>query len=193
MEALFHFIFELIKISILGSIYACLVLFIFMIIARYNPDSWFYRRCRKKLLVWFVSGLIISITLFVYMFSYWGDHGLGDGPKIPIGHGIVVDNTNWNKYGYLNDISTSGKQEIEMTKFIFTNKELIGNLDSGFYRYENEFFVLNLESKEIKEFASINSFNEYAKDNNLPTYDSLLTFKDNYTNRWGGWRFWLLP
>ena len=79
---LFHFIFELIKISILGCIYASLTLVAFKIIGRYKPDSWFAKASRKKLRLWFLSGLIISVGLFGFMFTYWGDHGLGDSYEL---------------------------------------------------------------------------------------------------------------
>ena len=83
---LFHFIFELVKISILGCIYATLTLVTFKIIGRFKPESWFDIVSRKKLRLWFLSGLIASFGLFGFMFTYWGDHGLGDWARIPIGH-----------------------------------------------------------------------------------------------------------
>jgi hypothetical protein len=193
MEVLFHFIFELIKISILGCIYATLTLLTFKLIGRYKPDSWFARVSKKKLRLWFLSGLILSVGLFFYMFTYYGDHGLGDGPKIPIGHGIVVDNTNWNEYGYIKGIKTSDKIDIEMTKFIVVDNKLIGNLDSWFYDFQNSYFIYDLKTKEMNEFKTKAEFDTFTKENKLPTSDGLLTFEDNYRKHWGGWRFWLLP
>lgn len=193
MEVLFHFIFELVKIAILASFYAFLILLVFQGIAKYKPGSWFDKNSRKKLRLWFLSGLIFSLSLFIYMFSYWGNHGLGDGPRIPIGHGLTIDNTNWTEYGSIEEIKTSENQPLEMTKFYVIDDELIGNLDSWFYNYQNVFFVLDLESQELKEFESKNSFDQYVKINNLPSSVNLLTFEQNYRNRWGGWRFWLLP
>lgn len=193
MEVLFHFIFELIKTSILGCIYATLTLLTFKLIGRYKPDSWFARVSKKKLRLWFLSGLILSVGLFFYMFTYYGDHGLGDGPKIPIGHGIVVDNTNWNEYGYIKGIKTSDKIDIEMTKFIVVDNKLIGNLDSWFYDFQNSYFIYDLKTKEMNEFKTKAEFDTFTKENKLPTTDGLLTFEDNYRKHWGGWRFWLLP
>lgn len=193
MEVLFHFIFELIKISILGCIYATLTLLTFKLIGRYKPDSWFARVSKKKLRLWFLSGLILSVGLFFYMFTYYGDHGLRDGPKIPIGHGIVVDNTNWNEYGYIKGIKTSDKIDIEMTKFIVVDNKLIGNLDSWFYDFQNSYFIYDLKTKEMNEFKTKAEFDTFTKENKLPTSDGLLTFEDNYRKHWGGWRFWLLP
>jgi len=48
MEALFHGIFELIKISILGCIYATLTLMTFVAIGHFKPGSWFDRVAKKN-------------------------------------------------------------------------------------------------------------------------------------------------
>lgn len=180
MEALFHFIFELVKISILGCIYATFTLSTFKIIGRYKPDSWFDRVSQKKLRLWFISGLIISVGLFFYMFTYYGDHGLGDGPKIPIGHEIVIDNTNWTEYGYIKEIQTSDNIDIEMTKFIVVDNMLIGNLDSWFYDFQNSYFIYDLKTKKINEFKNMTEFDTFVKENKLPTSEELLTFEENY-------------
>lgn len=193
MEVLFHFIFELIKVSILSCIYATLTLLTFKLVGFYNPNSWFDSVSQKKLRFWFSSGLIISIGLFSYMFTYYGDHGLGDGPKIPIGYGIVVDNTNWTEYGYIQGVKTSDKIDIEMTKFIIDDNMLIGNLDSWFYEFENAYFVYDLKAKVIKEFKTKSEFDSYLRENKLSTSEDLLTFEENYNSHWNGWRFWFLP
>jgi hypothetical protein len=95
MEVLFHGIFELIKISILGCIYATLTLVTFIIIGHYKPDSWFDKVSKKKLRLWFLSGLFISVGLFLFMFTYFGDHGLGDSARVPVGHFKVVITAHW--------------------------------------------------------------------------------------------------
>jgi hypothetical protein len=131
-------------------------------------------------------------TFLVYV-PYYGDHGLGDGPKIPIGHGIVVDNTNWTEYGYIRGIKTSDKIDIEMTKFIVVDNMLIGNLDSWFYDFENSYFVYDLKAKVIREFKTKAEFDSFVRENKLPTLEDFLTFEENYRKHWSGWRFWLLP
>lgn len=193
MEVLFHFILELIKIAFLGSIYALLVLVTFIIIGHYKQSSWFNSVSKKKLRLWFLSGCIISIGLFIFMFTYFGDHGLGDEAKIPIGHGIVVYNTNWTEYGYIKGVKTTEKIDIETTRFNVTNDKLFGNLESGFNDFKNTFFVYNMETQEMKEFLTKAEFDFFAVNNNLSKSEELLTFEDNYKKHWRGWRFWLLP
>ena len=193
MEVAMHFVFEVIKIAILASIYAAIVLLIFSKIGNANPDSWFKRVTEKKKRFWFINALLISVGLFTFMFTYWGDHGLGDGPRIPIGHGMRVENVNWTEYGYLEEIKTSDNKKIEMTMFRVENDKLVGNLDSWFYIYNNSYLMYDLESKELVEFKTKNYYDKFALKNELPLSNELLTFSENYSRRWGGWRFWLLP
>lgn len=59
MEVLVHFIFELVKISILTCIYGSFILLIFTLIGRKCPKSWFSRVAKKKLRLWFLSSITI--------------------------------------------------------------------------------------------------------------------------------------
>src|SRR5690554_2919160 len=86
MEALFHFVFELIKIAILVSVYATLILLTFKLIAKYRRGSWFDRVSRNKLKFWLINGIIIFIGLFVFMLTQYGDQGLGDSARMPSGY-----------------------------------------------------------------------------------------------------------
>ncbi len=194
MEVLVHFVFELIKISILGSIYASLVLVTFILIGRKYPDSWFSKVSRKKLRLWFLSGLTISIGLFFYMFTYWGNHGLGDGPQIPIGNGEIISNTDWVENCYLLDGNDGHGNGIDIAKFLVSDNKLCAKFDGEtFYNYKNEYFILDLTTKKMKEFETEIEYNQFAKTNNLPLSSQLQSFSDNYSDHWHGWRFVLLP
>ena len=193
MEVLFHFIFQLIKIGILASFYSSIIIGILLVIGKIKPTQFLKRVKLEKKKYWFSFDLLISIGLFIYSFTYWGNHGLGDGPMIPIGHWKTIENTNWTEYGYLKGQKTSDGIDIETTKFIATNKKLIGNLKSWFYDFENSYFVLDLETDKITEFKTESEFNQYAENNELPKSNELLSFEQNYRNHWSGIRFFLLP
>jgi hypothetical protein len=193
MEVIIGFIGSLIKIGILSSTYALLTLWIFRLIGKLKPNSWFDKVSIKKLRLWFISGLVFSIGLFFYLFTYWGFHGFGDGPRIPIGHGIIVDNTNWDEYGYIEEIQTSDNKKIEMTKFKVSGDKLIGNLNSWFYDYKNSFFVFDLDDKVLTEFKTVKDYEDFALKNNLSLTHELKSFRENYLDYWAGWRMWFLP
>ena len=193
MEVLFHFVFQLIKIGILASIYASILIGILLIIGKFKKTEYLERIKSEKIKSWFSFGFLISIGLFIFSFTYWGNHGLGDGPMIPIGHWETIENTNWTEYGYLQGQKTSDENEIETTKFKVRNHKLCGNLKSSFYNYQNLYFVLDLKTDKMSEFKTKSEFNEYAQNNNLPKASELLSFEKNYRNRWGGIRFMLLP
>ena len=193
MEVLIHFVFQLIKIGILAIIYASILIGILLIIGKFKKTEYLEGIKSEKIKSWFSFGLLISIGLFIFSFTYWGNHGLGDGPIIPIGHWETIENTNWTEYGYLQEQKTSDGNEIETTKFKVTNHKLCGNLKSSFYNYDNLYFILNLKTDEITEFKTESEFNEYAKNNELPKSNELLTFGENYRNHWNGIRSLILP
>lgn len=193
MEVIIDFIGTLIKIVVLSSIYSFVVLGFFILIGRLKPNSWFSRVATKKTRLLAISGLFFSVGLLCFLFTYWGFRGFGDGPRIPIGHGLIVDNTNWTEYGYIEDIKTTDNIEVEMTKFTVLNDKLIGNLDSWFYSYKNSFFIYDMVTKEMLEFNTQAELNQYLKTAQLGTVEQLQTFRENYWNYWGGLRFWLLP
>ena len=193
MEVLFHFIFQLIKIGILASLYSTILIGILLVIGKFKTTVFLKRVKSEKKKYWFTFGFLISIGLFIFSFTYWGNHGLGDGPMIPIGNWETIENTNWTEYGYLKGQKTSDGNEIETTQFKVENDKLCGNLKSWFYDYENSYFVLDLKTDEMTEFKTESEFNEYSENNKLPKSNELLSFEENYRNRWGGIRFLLLP
>jgi hypothetical protein len=193
MEVMIHFVFELIKIFILATAYATVLLLLFRLQARFLPNGWCDQVSKVKIRFWFVSGFLISVSLFVFLFSYYGNHGLGDGPRVPVGHGLVVNNANWTEYGYIEDIKTSDGHGLEMTKFLAVDDHLMGNLDSWFDTYMNSFFIYDMDRRTMNEFSTETEFNAYATAHGLPEVNALRTFERNYDDRWGGWWFWLLP
>lgn len=193
MEVIGHLIFETIKIAVLGSVYATITVLIFRAVGKNKLNSWFYKTGQQPTVLWFISGFIISAGLFLYMFSYWGDHGLGDSPKIPIGYNLVIENTNWDNDCYVKRKKSSDNYDIQIAKFKVNENILIGSFSKEFYNYQNSYFIFDLKKRKITEFKEKSEYNEYASKNNFPLSNELLGFKENYRNYWGKWRFWLLP
>ena len=191
MEVIIGFIVSLVKIGVLSSIYSFILILIINLFKKYYPNSWFKSISSKR--IWFLSGITFSTGLLIYLFSYWGFHGFGDGPRIPIGYDVIVDNTNWDEYGYIHVVKTKDNMKIEMTKFKVDKENLIGNLESGFYDYKNAYFIYDMNNKNLLEFKSKNDYEVYAKKNKLPLTDKLRTFEENYNEYWNGWRTCFLP
>ena len=57
----------------------------------------------------------IAVGLFAFSFSYWGNHGLGDSSRIPIGNWQTISNINWTEYARLENQTTQAGNEIETT------------------------------------------------------------------------------
>jgi hypothetical protein len=191
MFVLFDIIFELIKISFLGCIYATLTLFTFILIGRYNPNSWFDRISKKKLRIWFLSGLIISTGLFSFMFTYWGDHGIGDWARIPLGHWkevVQVDGTR----GLIQNTNYGIGSGIGLEKFQITNDFLCGKTQVSLSKYPGDYIVYSLETNDVTFFKDKNGYDTYANKNQLPLETHFKDFNYHYKRYWKGWRFWIL-
>ena len=185
MEVLGHFIFELLKITFLGFVYSTVLYYIFKII----PENKKPQALKSKKILW----LFISSFLLFYMFTPYGNHGLGDSPRIPISYTKEINNINWTKYGILKGIRTNDGNEVELTHFKVKNNTLCGNLSSDFYDFENDYFVYEIDSEKIVEFKNDIDYNRYAQKNRLPKSNELKSFEDNYRDYWSGWRFFILP
>jgi hypothetical protein len=189
MEVLFHFIFELVKISILSSIYALILLLVCRIISRNKPAGWFCRATKNKLKFWFLTGFIISLGLFIYMFTYFGDHGLGDSAKVPIGHFKVVRQIN----GADSYIQNSKGDQLGIDFFTFDNNRLYAETPSELNGEKGDYVVWNLQNDSWVFYKTKTDYLLAVEQNNYPHPDQFEDFLYFYRRHWDGWRFWLLP
>lgn len=193
MEVLIHFISTLIKIAILSSIYALLALLIFKFIAGLKPDCWFDRVSVKKIRLWLFSFLFFSVGLLSFLFTYWGYHGFGDGPQIPIGKGEIIANVNWEDNCSLENRQNTHGEGIDIETYYVVNDKLCAKYDDKtFYDYTNAYFIYDLETKRISEFKTELEFKQYILTHALGSANQLQSFRKNYLDYWGGWRLWLL-
>jgi len=79
-----HFLFELIKIALLSAVYGSIIFFM----VRWAYSS----KVKNAKPTWQRCFSIIYVILFIFMFTYWGNHGLGDESFIPIPHHRLVNN-----------------------------------------------------------------------------------------------------
>ena len=189
MEYLGHFLFEVVKITILGFIYSTILFFIYKNLPKNKKPEWCEKWLKSKNILW----LLISFILFVHMFTPYGNHGLGDSARIPITFTKEISNVNWTEYGSLNGIKSTEGNDIEVTLFKVENNCIYGNLNSGFYDYKNAYFIYDIETDNLKEFITEKEYNEYVTAKNLPKSNELKSFTENYRKYWSGWRFFLLP
>ncbi|MTI20555.1 hypothetical protein E1176_05945 [Fulvivirga sp. RKSG066] len=169
MAVLFHFVFTLFKIAVLASIYALLITSIIRMVTHIKVS---------KTKLWACSGAVISLALFIYMFTHWGDHGLGDYARIPLNHGKAVQQGD-GTWTYITPKDYE-HEVLVLNQFTFTDDYLIGTIDDP----------------KVKKYAIWNlSTNEVVFKDSIPqkNFDSQLRdFYSHYKDYWGGWRFWLL-
>lgn len=189
MEVLFHFGFELVKIAILASIYSILVLLIIPSIEKQKAASGVGFVPKNKARLFFKTWSIISLLLFCYMFSYWGDHGLGDSSRIPIGYSRTVEQTDGERtYFKANGLESESLriEEFAITKNFLFAKAVTKDISSKYIAWDlktnNTAFLIN--------DSALNSFLQKKGISTLPAFQN---FWEHYQRHWNGWRFWLLP
>lgn len=183
MSVLFHLIYSLIKIAALATIYSTLTLLTVRLISRLSPNSWIYNLTQNKFQFWKSTSYILAGGLFIYSFTYWGDHGLGDSSLIPVGHGQSIHNGD----GVFTYFYTSGLNQRHIYNYSIKNGQICAEQDG------NKYLIYNLETKELKEFNNKRDYEDYAKANELPTTDQFKDFIEHYRDYWDGWRGALLP
>jgi hypothetical protein len=141
MFALFGLFILIIKIAILSALYALLSLYLVKYIAialKYK----ILESTKFKLYFWCITGFVYTISFFVFAFSYWGDKGLGDYARIPIGNGFAIENLD----GYTTYFKPekNGGSGIYLEKFTLKDNYLCAEIEGD----KNNFLYLTLKIKK---------------------------------------------
>lgn len=191
--ALFHLLFTLIKIAILASGYATLTLVAFRIIGHDKPESWFYRVSRRKWRLWFRSGFFISLGLFVFMCTHFGNHEFGDMARVPVGHWRAIHDVD----GVQAYIEEEGIPTQYIDQFVVTDDYVYGLIGGDFHDNQDnnadEFFVYDLDNNTMTTFDDHKKYVNFLKAAALDPDPEYKDFDYYYWEYWGGWRSWLLP
>jgi len=195
----FDLAFRIIKIILLSSVYASLVLLIFYLISKGIQNKWLTNRMNHKFRNWLLLHLAISIFLFFYSFSYWQDTGLGEAPSLPIGYGQRIYSPDFAWTDFYPDLNKTepNKDELQIENFIIKDNKLCAEVS---HRQTNspvyDFIVYDLPNKTSKTFPTESEYTEYAKQNGLPVRSEFYDFKTHlqqYYDRQPTWKKWLLP
>lgn len=81
MMAMLELLLIILKIIILSTIYATIVLLVVFILSKATNFQRTKRVWTKKNRFWLKTHFTISVLLFILSFSYWQDTGLGDNLK----------------------------------------------------------------------------------------------------------------
>jgi hypothetical protein len=192
MEVLFHFVFELFKIAVLASVYATVVRFIIIKIARKKPSNLSSKISTHKTALWYLFGSIISVMLFAYMFSYWGDHGLGDFARIPIGHGKSIEQVN----GGMTFIRPPGYEYevLCIDDYVLSNDFLFAKTAKYYMRGNTGGIAIwDLKKNRISFLDAVKNIDTFYHNHHIKNQLKFQDFQSHYANYWNGWRFWLLP
>lgn len=189
MEYLFGFVCTLFKIAIQAGLYATFALWLVGLVASRYPNNALRRTRYDGWEIWQRIFVIVYVALFLFSCTYWGDHGLGDSARLPLGHGeeIVELNGTETSFEGRNPFIVSdmgGAQQVD--KFQVADEILCAQAEGKHY------FTYNLATKESRVFADSLDYNGYAALRGLPASTEFQSFWKHYKRYWAGWRFWLL-
>jgi hypothetical protein len=177
MTAPLHFLFVVFKSCILALIYTPIIWLLWVLILkackRYTGFKWY-----KLIAVY----KIVGILLLVFSFTYYGNHGLGDDSRIPLGYGEAMRES--DTFAYF--VPKGKPEQINVQAFLVKGDNLCMSVDSGYKVY-------NLKTKAFVNFTDEPMYNMLAVAKDLPLSRHLKDFNSQYDEYWNGWRFWLLP
>ncbi|MCI5057881.1 MAG: hypothetical protein MRY83_17340, partial [Flavobacteriales bacterium] len=104
MDAIIHLFLQIIKITILAIVYSFVIIKSLEFLSKKKPQSRLFLYLNNNVInraLRSLIGILVFIGLFAWMFSFWGNHGLGDSARIPVGNKIAVQNINWTEYAYI--------------------------------------------------------------------------------------------
>jgi hypothetical protein len=187
MEYLFGFVLTLLKIAIQASVYATVARWLARLADARQVNSALVRASRAGRQFWRRSFVVAYGALFLFSCTYWGDHGLGDHARLPIGHGEAVEELNGIETYFEAEppLKLSTDQPFIDT-FQVTNDILCGQAS------DKSYFAYDLATKEQRIFANDAEYTAYAGLRGLAPISEFRSFWQQYGHYWGGWRFWLL-
>src|SRR5690606_35686949 len=147
------------KLAVLGCIYATLVLIIFRIIGKIQPNSWYDRVSKRKFKFWFASGAIISLGLILFANTHWGSHGLGDSARIPLSYGKSINQINGTE-AYLDIQYQYGS--LSISDFAIYENWVVGKTEVSTVDDPPDFFAWNLQKDKIQYFNSEKEYTDFA-------------------------------
>ncbi len=124
------------------------------------------------------------------MFTYYGEHGLGDSARVPVGHWCAIQEVNGTQ-AYIQDEGPVNM--IEIDDFIIADDYIYGLTGDRNENYDGNYFVYDLVNNDVTTFEDKKEFTHFLTENNLNINPDYKDFRYYYRQYWNGWRFWLLP
>ncbi len=193
MEVLFHLIFKLIKIAVLSSVYAGLIILGIRLLAEIYPSDVFKRIRQKQSKTFLMTASVISLALLLFMFTHFGNSGLGDTARIPIGHFRAILQAD-GRDCYIQDVE-NGIFALDIHSF-YISKDFVYGLTSPQYNpklNKEKYFLYDLKTNKLNTFTSLEAYHKVLKKHQLNSNAKLHNFSFYYKRYWSGWRLYLLP
>jgi magnesium-transporting ATPase (P-type) len=196
---LFGLIALIVKIILLSTLYSSLIFAVLFLLSKKKKIPWLEKRMKRKLRNWLLLHFLISVSLFLFSFSYWQNTGLGENPQLPIGYGQVIYGPDFAWTTFYPDLEKTAPNQdgLQIENFIVQNGMLCAEVAqhvSNSLPYN--FIVCDLRARTDTTFLSEADYAEYATAKGLPMKKEFYDFKKHfqeYFDKQPVWKRWLLP
>jgi hypothetical protein len=195
----FDLITRIIKIVILSTVYTTVLFLVLIAVFKKSKNEWLKNRMNHKVRNWLLLHFLISLSLFVFSFSYWQNTGLGDAPQLPIGYGQIIYSPDFAWTEFYPDLEKTelNKDELQIGNFKVKNNFLCAEVSHRTtYSPNFDFIIYDLSKKTFVSFTNETDYTDFAKSHHLPLKAELYDFRKHfgeYFNNKPEWQKWLLP
>ncbi len=141
-------------------------------------------RFRNVFVFTFLAGLIVLVT---YRFSYWGDKGLGEIVRVPIGYGQAIENMD-GRYTYFFPKPEDTDPEHDGFKiaiYYVEGKKLYAEADARFSEIPTpEYIEYDIERRTMRTLGSRVDYDALAQKGKVPGREKFYDIVGHYNRYW---------
>lgn len=179
---LFNLIFSSFKLVILTGVHATISLIFFSLLNTFYPKNGLSNIIENKSKYWAKSSFVISVFIFIFSFTYWGDNGVFNTYRIPLGYEReILESYDGLGNGLIGCPESLGNFTVKENNVCGYKATYIGD---SFKTISDEYLVWNLETNKVKVFKTKQEYVNYAQKHHLPTEEQFKTFNENYRDYW---------
>lgn len=120
--------------------------------------------------IWKRCFAIMYAALFVFMFTYWGDHGLGDDSYVPIPHHRCINQSDETAF-----IEDNHRKQVDIGKFSYNDNFLYAGIADKL-QIDGDYIVWNLRTDEWRPYFANNYLNLSKRIRHPPLWNSTTSY-----------------
>jgi hypothetical protein len=167
MFAIFHLIFEFLRISFLSLLYGASILLIL-------KGCFKNFKFKKRYLIPIIP--LIFISLFVWRFSYWRNNAFGDNGYVPLNKNYYLHDIDVTTISLNTKLNNNSKIGFTTTGKLYLEEKTLYVLDN------NKYHIFYINEEKIHKNLTRKEFE--SRNGNINKLMSISEFHSDYWNIW---------